>query len=70
MKTTYDLSISHIEGPRRVDSFLWSGVTAVDTKVPCCRTYLFPPSFIFFFTLQVFFELNTKARIRLTDPDD
>lgn len=34
MTSTYDLSISHVEGPRRVDTLLWSGVTKVDNHVP------------------------------------
>jgi hypothetical protein len=34
MKTTYELAMCHEEGPRRVDSFLWSGVTKIDQKVP------------------------------------
>ncbi len=34
MTSTYDLSISHVEGPRRVDTLLWSGVTKVDNNVP------------------------------------
>ena len=34
MTSTYDLTMSHVEGPRRVDTLLWSGVTKVDSKVP------------------------------------
>jgi len=34
MTSTYDLSMSHVEGPRRVDTLLWSGVTKVDNNVP------------------------------------
>ena len=34
MTSTYDLSMSHVEGPRRVDTLLWSGVTKVDNHVP------------------------------------
>jgi hypothetical protein len=26
--------MSHVEGPRRVDTLLWSGVTKVDSNVP------------------------------------
>mmetsp|Transcript_27437 Transcript_27437/g.56220 ORF Transcript_27437/g.56220 Transcript_27437/m.56220 type:complete len:206 (-) Transcript_27437:373-990(-) len=34
MTTTYDLSHCHAEGPRRVDTVLWSGVTKIDRNVP------------------------------------
>mmetsp|Transcript_43310 Transcript_43310/g.86910 ORF Transcript_43310/g.86910 Transcript_43310/m.86910 type:complete len:207 (+) Transcript_43310:1-621(+) len=34
MTTTYDLAHCHAEGPRRVETVLWSGVTKVDKNVP------------------------------------
>jgi hypothetical protein len=34
MTSTYDLTMSHVEGPRRVDTMLWSGVTKIDNGVP------------------------------------
>eukprot|EP00291_Cryptomonas_curvata_P019056 CAMPEP_0172174802 /NCGR_PEP_ID=MMETSP1050-20130122/13872_1 /TAXON_ID=233186 /ORGANISM="Cryptomonas curvata, Strain CCAP979/52" /LENGTH=132 /DNA_ID=CAMNT_0012846829 /DNA_START=224 /DNA_END=619 /DNA_ORIENTATION=+ len=34
LTSTYDLTMSHAEGPRRVDTLLWSGITKVDSKVP------------------------------------
>ena len=29
LTSTYDLTMSHAEGPRRVDTMLWSGITKV-----------------------------------------
>jgi len=34
MISTYDLSISQVQGPKRVDTVLWSGVTKVDRNIP------------------------------------
>lgn len=34
MTSTYDLTMSHVEGPRRVDTMMWSGVTKIDSQVP------------------------------------
>mmetsp|Transcript_26778 Transcript_26778/g.52231 ORF Transcript_26778/g.52231 Transcript_26778/m.52231 type:complete len:203 (-) Transcript_26778:135-743(-) len=34
LTTTYNLAMCHADGPRRVDTMLWSGITKVDKSVP------------------------------------
>mmetsp|Transcript_27541 Transcript_27541/g.69505 ORF Transcript_27541/g.69505 Transcript_27541/m.69505 type:complete len:203 (+) Transcript_27541:96-704(+) len=34
LTTTYNLAMCHADGPRRVDTMLWSGITKVDRAVP------------------------------------
>jgi hypothetical protein len=35
--TTYDLAMCHADGPRRVDTMLWSGITKVASSLPFQR---------------------------------
>ena len=38
--TTYDLAMCHADGPRRVDTMLWSGITKVASSSPFQRSPL------------------------------